>query len=67
MRPRVVAGLSALLALLVAVGFHVLVVPPAMAPETAREVGAVVQLAWWALAGLTLLLAVLALLPGRRP
>jgi hypothetical protein len=69
MRPRVVAGLPALLALLVAVGFHVWVVPPAMAPETAPEVGAVVQLAWWALAGLTLLLAVRAvpaLLPGRR-
>jgi hypothetical protein len=69
MRPRVVAGLPALLALLVAVGFHFLVVPQAMAPGTALEVGGVVQLAWFALAGLTLLLAVralLALLPRRR-
>jgi hypothetical protein len=70
MRPQVVAGLPALLALLVTVGFHVWVVPQVMTPETALEVGGVVQLAWWALAGLTLLLAVraaLGLLPGRRP
>jgi hypothetical protein len=70
MRPQVVAGLLALLALLVTVGFHVWVVPQVMTPETALEVGGVVQFAWWALAGLTLLLAVraaLGLLPGRRP
>jgi hypothetical protein len=69
MRSRVTAGLLALRALLVTVGFHVLVVPQAMTPESPLEVDGVVQLAWWAPAGLTLFLAaraVLGLLAGRR-
>jgi hypothetical protein len=69
MRSWVKAGLLALLALLVTVGFQVLVVPQAMTPETPLEVDGVVQLAWWGLAGLTLILAaraVLELLAGRR-
>jgi hypothetical protein len=69
MRPRVGAALLALLALLVTVGFHVWVVPQVLTEETGFEVGGVVQLVWWALAGLTLLLAVRAavgLLPRRR-
>ena len=69
MRARVGAALLALLALLATVGFHVWVVPRVLTEGAALEVGGAVQLAWWALAGLTLLLAVraaAALLPRRR-
>ena len=51
------------------VGFHVWVVPLLLTEGTGPEVGGAVQLVWWALAGLTLLLAVRAavgLLPRRR-
>jgi hypothetical protein len=68
-RPRAGAALLALLALLLTVGFHVWVVPQVPAEGAALEVGGAVQLAWWALASLTLLLAVRAaagLLPRRR-
>ena len=50
-------------------GFHVWVVPLLLTEGTAPEVGGAVQLVWWALVGLTLLLAVraaVALLPRRR-
>jgi hypothetical protein len=66
---RLGAALLALLALLLMVGFHVWVVPLLLTEGTAPEVGGAVQLGWWALAGLTLLLAVRAavgLLPRRR-
>ena len=69
MRARVGAALPALLALLVMVGFHVWVVPQVLTDGAALEIGGAVQLVWWALAGLTLLLAVRAavgLLPRRR-
>ena len=68
-RARLGAALLALLALLLTVGFHVWVVPLLLTEGTAPEVGGAVQLVWWALAGLTLLLAVRAavgLLPRRR-
>jgi hypothetical protein len=61
--------LAALAALLLTVGFQVWVVPQALAEGTPLELGGVVELAWGALVGLTLLLAVRAavgLLPRRR-
>jgi hypothetical protein len=70
MRSRVVAGLLALLALLVTVGFQVWAAPQAGTLAGWLAVGGAVQLVWFALAGLTLLLAVRAALrwlPGRRP
>ena len=63
MHARVGAALLALLALLVTVGFDAWVVPRALTEEARLEVGGAVQLVWWALAGLTLLLAVRAAAP----
>jgi hypothetical protein len=68
MRRRARVG-AALLALLVTAGFHVWVVPQAMAEGIPLTLSAAAELVWWALAGLTLLLAVRAavgLLPRRR-